>query len=67
VNGILTIHDEERVTLRNGLEALVIHATGFQGGDFTGIYTVIHEHEVSLTGIGDEQYVWQVANSLRVN
>ena len=66
-NNILIIHNKERLTLDAGLEALVIQATGFKGGSFTGIYTVINDHEVALTEIGDEQYLWQVANSLRVN
>ena len=66
-NNDVTIHDEQRVTLGGGLAALVIQATGFQGGSFTGIYTVINGHEVALIGLGEDEYVWQVANSLRAS
>ena len=65
-SGNLTIEHEERVTLEGGIEALVIHGTGFQGGEFVGIYTIINGHEVGMTGFGDEQAIMQVANSLLI-
>ena len=61
---ILTINSVEPTTLDNGMEALLVRGTGM-GGDYATIYTIVKGYEISVVVFGDEQYLWQVANSIQ--
>ena len=59
------LESEEQITLETGIEALVIRGNGFRGGDFVTIYTAFDGSEVVFNIIGDEQFLFDVANTLR--
>lgn len=57
----------ERVILDTGLEALHRAGTGQNGWEFQTIHIPIKGYQVSLILIGDETYLWQVANTVRLS
>jgi hypothetical protein len=61
---ILTINSVEPTTLDNGTAALLVRGSGM-GGNFATLYTIVKGYEVSVVVLGDEQYLWQVANSIQ--
>jgi hypothetical protein len=63
-NEILTLHSIEATRLENGMDALLVRGTGM-GGDFVSLHILLKGYEVIATVSGDEQYLWDIANSLR--
>jgi hypothetical protein len=60
----LVVHSTETTRLENGMEALLVRGTAM-GGDFVSLHILIKGYEVIVTALGDEQYFWDLVNSLR--
>jgi hypothetical protein len=60
----LTLLSTEVTSLENGMDALLVRGTGM-GGDFVSIHIMVKGYEVIATVLGDEQYLWDIMNSLR--
>lgn len=60
----LAVTSKEITRLDNGMDALLVRGTGM-GGDFVSLYLLVKGYEVSATTAGDEQYLWDIVNSLR--
>jgi len=65
--GRATTLQEETHTLNNGMAAIYLRQDSAMGGVTSSLLLIINGHGIQITLYGDENYLWQIANSIQLD